>query len=441
LIIDDEPRIRDTTAVVLGTMRYESAQASSGAEALEMLASDDFDAALLDLKLGHENGLEVLVKLLQFQPRLAVVVFTAHASIETAVEAIRLGAQDYLPKPFTPDEMRQIFYRVQRVIQLEGRVAELETRLEQELPQVESDTQDHEVQKIFSMADKAASTSATVLILGESGTGKTELARRIHRSSERKTKPFIVVHCPSLSRELLESALFGHVKGAFTGATSDASGKVVMAEGGTLFLDELGELPMDLQTKLLRLMQDREYERVGDPKVKKANVRIIAATNRDLAQAVKDGSFREDLFYRLSVIVLEMPPLRKRPADIPIIAQHLLRQLNAQMRKRVKGFSPETMQTFRRYNWPGNIRELRNVIERAVILTSGDQIQTADVPDSISNAETPNSGLGSFISLDQIEREHIRQIMAKSSSLDEASKLLGIDAATLYRKRKKYGLD
>jgi two-component system, NtrC family, response regulator AlgB len=444
LIIDDEPNIRRTTEVVLQTSLFETAQAADSASAKRMLETEPFDAALLDLRLGGENGLEVLQDLVKLYPNLAVVVFTAHASVETAVEAMKLGAKDYVQKPFTPDELRQVFYRIQKMHKLERRVSELETRILQENPGIESETRDSNVRRIYELADKVAISPASVLILGESGTGKTELARRIHRTSDRKERPFVLVHCPSLSRELLESELFGHIKGSFTGATADTVGKVFTADGGTLFLDEIGELPLELQSKLLRLIQDREYERVGDTKVRKADVRIIAATNRKLEESIKTGQFREDLYYRLNVMPLEMPPLRHRPLDLEEIAKTQLQFFSRQMQKKIKGFSPEVYQALRSYSWPGNIRELRNAIEHAVILASGDFIQMEDLSEQLrrnNQSENAEIQVGSLISLEDLEKQHIRLVLQKASTLENASQCLGIDPATLYRKRKRYGLD
>jgi NtrC-family two-component system response regulator AlgB len=259
LIIDDEPNIRHTTEVVLKTMGHEALHASNSAEAKKILEQESIDAAFLDLKLGTENGLELLAQLLQIDPTLAVVVFTAHASIETAVEAIKLGAHDYIAKPFTPEQIRQIFQKIARLRRLEGRVAELESLITADGPSLEFTTREQSMQQIFDLAAKAAPAAATVLIMGESGTGKSVLARWIHQNSLVKDHPFVTVNCPSLSRELLESELFGHVKGAFTGAVNDTQGKVAAANGGTLFLDEIGELTLEIQPKLLRLLQDREY--------------------------------------------------------------------------------------------------------------------------------------------------------------------------------------
>ena len=296
LIVDDEKNIRRTMSIAIESMRHEVVCAQNGAIALAELRATHFDVVLLDLKLGQEAGLDVLEEILRISPQVAVVMVTAFASIETAVEAMRRGAFDYLPKPCTPEQVRQVLGRIEKTKKLERRVAELESRLGPEGPENELNSRDPAMQKIIELALRAADSEATILLLGESGTGKSVLARAMHLHSPRCGAAFVTVSCPSLSRELLESDLFGHIKGAFTGAHSDKQGKVAAADGGTLFLDEIGELPLEVQAKLLRLLQEREYERVGETEPRRANVRVISATNRDLSHAVAEGIFREDCF-------------------------------------------------------------------------------------------------------------------------------------------------
>jgi NtrC-family two-component system response regulator AlgB len=390
LVIDDETHIRKTTAMTLDALGHECIQVANGADALAHLQKSSFDAAFLDLRLGDEDGLDLIPKMIAHEPKLAVIVFTAYSSIDTAVEAMRRGAVDYLAKPFTPEQVRGSLSRIESARRLENRVVELESLVSDSQSLADFNSEEPMVQKLFETANKAAASQATLLLLGESGTGKSVLARALHRNSPRRDNAFITVACPSLSKELLESELFGHVRGAFTGAVGETWGKVKAAEGGTLFLDEIGELPTEIQPKLLRLLQEREYERVGDAKPRKANVRVIAATNRRLEDLVKEGKFREDLYYRLNVITIEMPPLRNRPLDLPALARQHLKLFAKQSARPIRDFTPAAMTAMQRYPWPGNLRELRNVIERAVILTPGDKVDVNDFPESLRGA--PPSG-------------------------------------------------
>ena len=355
LIIDDEENIRRATVVVLEAIGHETVCVESAAAALKQVEDDTFDVAFLDLKLGGDNGLDLLPGLLRLSPQLEVVVFTAYASIETAVEAMRRGAVDYIPKPFTPEQIRQALNRLIQARKLRGRVAELESRLSTEELTIDLATTEPAMQRALDLAFKAAATPATILLLGESGTGKSVVARALHEHSPQKENAFVTVSCPSLSRELLESELFGHAKGAFTGAVSDKLGKVALANGGTLFLDEIGELPLEIQPKLLRLLQEKEYERVGEAKTRHAHVRVISATNRNLEKAVQEGRFREDLYYRLHVIAVQIPPLRERPGDLLKIAERYLQFFSRQCGKRLDGFSPEAQALLEQYTWPGNL--------------------------------------------------------------------------------------
>ena len=440
LIVDDEASIRKTSAIAVQTMGHEAVEAPTGARALKLVETEGFDVCFLDVKLGAEDGLVVLEKLMQGAPGLAVVMFTAFASIATAVEAMRRGAFDFIPKPFTPEQIRQVLQKIGRTRTLEQRVRQLESQLADESPEIDLPSTEPAVQRVFDIAFKAADTTATILILGPSGTGKNVLAREIHRRSAQRDRPFVTVNCPSLSKELLESELFGHVKGAFTSAVQDTFGKVAAAEGGTLFLDEIGEMPLEIQPKLLRLLQDREYERVGEARPRRVNLRVIAASNHDLAEEIKTGRFRQDLFYRLNVITVALPGLHDRPGDLLRLAAHGLEFFSRLLGKKLRSLSPEVTEAFRAYAWPGNLRELRNVIERAVILANGQVLALADLPEEFSHRPDTSAQVGARVSLEALEAEHIRRILAVTATLEEAARTLEIDPATLYRKRQKLGL-
>jgi two-component system, NtrC family, response regulator AlgB len=440
LIIDDEAPIRKITRIAIETSGHSAAEAPGAARALKLLEEESFDAVFLDLRVGTEDGLEVLAKLQKARPGLPVVMFTAYANIATAVEAMRRGAFDFIPKPFTPEQIRTVIAKIEKSRALEQRVRALESELAAEAPPVELDSAEPAVRAVLAIAFKAAATPATILLLGPSGTGKSVLAREIHKRSAQRDAAFVTVSCPSLSRELLESDLFGHLKGAFTGAVADAMGKVAAADGGTLFLDEIGELPLEIQPKLLRLLQEREYERVGETRPRKANVRVIAATNRNLAAEAQAGRFREDLYYRLNVISVALPGLHERPADLRHFANVYVRFFADRLGKKITGFSPAVLTAFDHYPWPGNLRELRNAVERAVILTTGGLIEVADLPEAFQGIADPAITVGARVPLEALEAEHIRRVLALARNLDEAARTLGIDPATLYRKRQKLGL-
>jgi NtrC-family two-component system response regulator AlgB len=440
LLIDDEASLRRTLRTALEAMGHHVADAASGGAALELLGRQRFDAAFLDLRLGRDKGLDLLPELLRAAPGLGVVVMTAYASIGTAVEAMRRGAFDYLPKPFTPDQLRVVLDRWQLVAGLRSEVADLRAQVEAAVPEADLHTEEPAVQAALDVAFRVAATEATVLLRGESGTGKGVLARAVHGRSARAGRAFVTVHCPSLSAELLESELFGHAKGAFTGAVTETEGKVAAAEGGTLFLDEVGDLPPAVQPKLLRFLQEKAYERVGETQTRHGDVRLIAATNRDLDAEVRAGRFREDLFYRLNVIEVTLPPLRERRRDILPLAENLLRFFARQSGKPVTGFTAEARTALERHGWPGNLRELRNAVERGVILAAGPEVGVSDLPAQLGTRPAKRVEVGGAVMLDELEAEHIRRVLAAAPSLDEAAQTLGIDPSTLYRKRKRYGL-
>ena len=437
LIADDEPNIRRVLSMSLTTDGHRVTVASNATDAMLEAVRQPFDLAFVDLRLGTETGLDLIPRLVAQSPWIRVVVITAYSSIDTAVEAIRRGASDYLPKPFTPPQVRLVIDRVIKLRLLEQRVAGLQGSMGESNSTIDLDSKSPAMRRAVNMAREVAASDATVLIRGESGTGKGVLARAIHAWSERATKPFAVVSCPSLSAQLLESELFGHVKGSFTGAVRDNPGRIAATADGTLFLDEIGDLPLALQPKLLRFVQDREYERVGDAVTRRADVRVITATNIDLQQAVRDARFREDLLYRINVIQIDLPALRERAEDLMSLAVGFLAYFSR--RRPIAGFTDEAAMMMRAYHWPGNIRELRNVLERAAILCRSEKVGVEHLPASLDARPKPPA-VGERVTLDQLEEIHIRRILASTTSLEEAAGVLGIDAATLYRRRKKYGI-
>jgi len=440
LIVDDEANILQTTSVALQTIGHKAYTAFNTKQALRNLQEEPIQVIFLDVKLGKENGLEFLRKLRADDWDLPIIIFTAYSSIESAVEAMKSGATDYIQKPFIPEEIRDMLKKVERDMRLQNRVKELETIVSEESSSILMSSSEPEFQATLDMAFKAAKSEASILLLGPSGTGKTVLARQLHQNSLRSEGPFITVNCPSLSKELLESELFGHLKGAFTGAVKETWGKVAAAEGGTLFLDEIGELPLEVQPKLLRLLQEQEYERVGETRTRKCNIRVIAATNRRLDEEVEKGHFREDLYYRLKVIEISMPPLKERRADIPELADRYLQFFSERERCPDLKFSDQAKASLSGYAWPGNLREMRNVIERATILSDKKQIEQEALPSELGTGESSALRPGQFVTLSALSEEHIRRIIDKTESLEQAAEVLGIDTATLYRKRKRMGL-
>jgi NtrC-family two-component system response regulator AlgB len=383
LVVDDDKTFRDAACFLIEGEGHDAEGAPTGQLGLMRLREQPFDAVLLDLGLGNEDGLDVLVEIQKLRPTIPVVIVSAQGSVKTAVEAMRRGAVDFLEKPFLREQFLAVLSRVSRFRQMGRRIETLEREaIESQAQNVEPifDFTAAAMRQVMEVLHRAAATPASVLILGESGTGKSVAARAVHQNSHLADKPFVTVSCPSLSKELLESELFGHVKGAFTGAVRDHWGKVKAADGGTLFLDEIGDLPIEIQPKLLRLLQEREYERLGENVTRRADVRVIAATSRDLKSLVAQGTFREDLYFRLNVITVEMPPLRAREGDLLRFAEHYLSHFARQCGRRLNGLAADAVTRLSNHSWPGNLRELRNAIERAVILSRGEQVTAADLP-------------------------------------------------------------
>jgi NtrC-family two-component system response regulator AlgB len=437
LVVDDEKNIRSTLGMCLEGLGCVVVEAATSAEALARTQAGQMDLAFVDLRLGNDSGLDLIPKLLEVTPSLQIVMVTAFATIDTAVEAIRRGARDYLPKPFTPAQIRHVFERLQERRDFERKVRELESRLEEAAPEARLDSRSPAMREAMELVTKAAAADAPVLFRGESGTGKGLLAHALHSLSPRKDGPFVTVNCPTLSEELLASELFGHARGSFTGALRDQAGRVEAADGGTLFLDEIAELSPNLQAKLLRFLQDKHFERLGENVTRRADVRVLAATNRDLDEDVKTGRFRTDLLYRLNVVVVRLPPLRERREDILPLANEFLAFFARASRRPPAALAPDAEALLRDSDWPGNVRELRNAIERALIVSNGPLLGAAAF--AVDRGSRPSgAGVGGDVTLEELEREHIERVLARAPTEKEAARILGVDVSTLYRKRKRY---
>lgn len=458
LAVDDDHGILDNFRMALEMQGYTVVCVDNGRDACLKVASQSFDLCLLDRNLGHESGVVLIPKLLEYSAQLRIIMITADSDVHGAMQALEAGAHDYLIKPCSPEQLRIAVARQMETRRLSGQVESLKRQLPQAAPGPWTESRSPLMQQVLQTAREVAATDANVLILGESGTGKGVLARAIHEASGRKDEEFATINCPSLSTELLESELFGHTKGAFTGAVQASEGRVAVADGGTLFLDEIGDFPFSLQPKMLRFIQDKEYERLGDPATRRADVRIVSATNRDLDAMVAANEFRLDLLYRINVISLTMPALRERREDVVSLAEHFLMEFASNYRRPALGFDGAALAALREYPWPGNIRELRNVIERAVILCPDEQVQRQHLTLQGASAPTqapavsaaanqdgvtmrsPDSTaqIGEMLSLSELEQRHIESVVAQTATLDEAARVLGINASTLYRKRKAY---
>ena len=441
LIVDDEKNIRESLTNFLTGCGHQVTDAESSREALEILANTqgEVDLVLTDFRMAEMNGLELLKAIKEQYPDITVILMTAYGTIDDAVAVMKAGAYDYLTKPFSVDQIQHVVERVLEVRELRTQNRAL-LRVIEGVPLVES--RNRAFSALIETAYQAASSDATILLTGESGTGKNVLARQIHEWSPRRKFPFVTVNCTTLSESLLESELFGHMKGSFTGAIKDKPGRLEAANGGTVFLDEIAELPLSLQTKFLRFLQDELFERVGGDRTIKVDTRIIAATNRDLRQEIASGQFRVDLYYRLNVISLRVPALREHREDLLPLAEKFLAEAAVRNRRSGLQFSDEARKAITSHTWPGNIRELRNVIERAVVLSRGNIINKEDLPDAIFEPVTARaSDLPADATLEQIEEEHIRRVLARALTLEDAADALGIGIATLWRKRKRYHIE
>ena len=435
LIIDDEPILRESLQAWLERDGYSIEAVSSGEEGLERVKETSFDLLFLDLKLEDIDGIQVLSRVKEDDPDTAVVMITAYGSVPSAVEAMKQGAEDYLLKPFEPEELSLL---IEKILSHKAREREnIYLREEQrERSRFESLLgQSEAMQEIFNFIEDIAPSESTVLITGETGTGKELAAKAIHATSRRCEGPFVAVNCGSLPEQLMESELFGYEQGAFTDAKQSKKGRLELANTGTLFLDEVGEIGPRMQIDLLRILEERSFTRLGGTRPIKADFRVIAASNRDLARAVREGGFREDLYYRLNVISLEMPPLRKRKEDIPLLAEHFLARFRQETKKEIEHINREALDLMMLYDWPGNVRELENAIERAVVVSKSKNIQPEDLPIS---SEPEICGQGS---LQEMERAHIQHVLKQNDwNITRSARVLGIDRSTLYKKLRRYNL-
>ncbi|MFL5355541.1 sigma-54-dependent transcriptional regulator [Archangium sp.] len=454
LVIDDHDTLREGMAVTLTRSGHTVTAARSGTDGVAAYKKTPFDLVVTDLKMDNMDGLAVTRTLKSVDPAAVVMVVTAFGTIETAVQAMQQGAYDFITKPFTPDVLRA---KVEKGLELSSTRRQVE-RLSARTEALESDAasahgnllvgDSEPMQKLVSMVRKAAASDATVFVRGESGTGKELVARMLHQLSPRKDGPFIVVHCAALAETLLESELFGHERGAFTGAIKRKLGRFELADGGTLFLDEIGEIPSSVQTKLLRVLQEKEIQRVGGEETLKVDVRVVSATHRDLQAEVKAGRFREDLYYRLHIVPLQIPPLRERPEDITALARHFVAKHAPRVNKRVKGMEEDTLRALARYAWPGNVRELENVIEQSLVFAEGETLTATDLPAHLTGT-TPRTDAGLPVPmgdrplpdiLEDLERQLIARSYEKAGGVKtETARLLGIKTSALYYKLEKYG--
>jgi two-component system, NtrC family, response regulator AtoC len=457
LIVDDEPNLRKILSAQLSRDGYDVMTAEDGERGLALLKEHHIDLVITDLKMPKVDGMTLLKRALEEEPDLPIVLITAHGTIDTAVEALKSGAFDFVTKPFDKDEVRQIVGKALRTRELRGADATSVPTGGGVRFGIIGDSQG--IADLYAVLERVADTPTTVLITGESGTGKELVARALHEHSSRKDKPFIKVNCAAIPKELIESELFGYERGAFTGAVSSKPGRFELANGGTLFLDEIGEIPIEMQVKLLRALQESEFERVGGIKTIRIDVRLVAATNRDLKKLIANGTFREDLFYRLNVVPIRLPALRERTVDIPLLVEHFLVKFNERLKKRVEGVEAEAMETLVAYPWPGNIRELENVIERAVLFCDTQKLRASDLPPEIrgipamanislseADLQAALAGEGGLkehvkVAMSRLEKELVsRALQQTTGNVTHAARLLKISRKGLQLKMKELGL-
>jgi len=438
LVVDDEAIIRESLQDWLSDAGYQVLTAEDGPHALGIIEKETPSIAIVDLVMPGMDGIELLKRVKEISPGIEVIVVTAYASIPTAIAAMKQGAYDYVEKPFSPERVEMLIKKLLEHKRLIEENISLHKKLDQRHRFEDIITKSPKMQQVIELIKVVAKSNVTILITGESGTGKELVARAIHSQSYRKDKPFVPVSCAALPESLLESELFGHEKGAFTGAHALRKGKIEFANRGTLFLDEIGEMSANIQVHLLRVLEEREFTRVGGNELIKVDVRVVSATNRDIKEAVASRQFREDLYYRLNIVTIDLPPLRERKEDVPLLAEHFLKKFAAENQKEVSYLSPEVTDFLLQYQWPGNVRELENTIERAVILAQNPEIQLADLLQKSSPlVDSASSGR----SLKEVERNHIISILNETgTNYTKAARILGISRATIYSKAKAYGL-
>jgi len=437
LVVDDEFSVRDSLTAWFRKDGHEVVAAANGQEAVDVFEAGRFDVAVVDIKMPGMDGVELLEHLRRHDTELPVIMITAFASVDTAVRTLKLGAFDYVTKPVDPDELSHLVRRAVEQRRLKEENIQLRETIDEFVAGDVIVGDSPPMKKVMELAENVAKTDATVLIRGESGTGKELIARAIHANSRRRYAPIVAVNCGGLPETLLESELFGHERGAFTGAQYRRKGRLEMADGGTLFLDEVGSISLKTQVDLLRVLESREFTRIGGTKPIKVDFRVICATNEDLEVAVEEGRFREDFYYRVNVFVIEAPPLRTRRSDIPLLANHFLERFARQMDKRISRISPEAMKALEAYDWPGNVRELSNAIERAMVVGRGPAIKPEDLPVRSLPRVAPDEA----DSLAEMERQHVAAVLEKSDwNITRAAEALKIDRVTVYNKIKKYGL-
>ena len=439
LVVDDELSVRDSLQAWFKEEGYGVESAASGKEALERMARQEFDIYLLDIRMAGMDGLELQHRIREIKPDAAVIIMTAYASVETAVQALKEGAFDYITKPFDPDDLEHLVRNAAERQSLQRENAALKRNLAEVTHFPEIVGESPAIKRILDLVKTVASTDATVLVTGESGTGKELVARAVHAASNRRFMPLVTVNCGSLNEGVLESELFGHERGAFTGAQYRHKGKFEMADGGTLFLDEVADISTKTQADLLRVLEEKQICRVGGTRMVPVDFRLVAATNRELKEMVAEKTFREDLFYRLNVFQIPVPALRERLEDIPALVQHFIRKSSRQIGKAVVGANPQALVLLKRHGWPGNIRELLNAVERAVVVSQDEWLGPEDFALDVQPAKDRGAS-DPTLSLSEVERRHIEQVLLENHwNISQSARVLGVDRATLYNKIKRYG--